>query len=215
MNDRLYRSRDDRMLAGVAGGLAEYWDADPSLIRIVWALLMIFTGGIALVAYIVMAIVVPEDPSAFVYPTGGGAPAAVPPTADWQSQHAASRAAARAARREARAQRRASGPHTGSLIVGAVLVLVGAWFLLEEFVPAFNADLFWPIALVGLGALILVMAVRPGLESSPPAGPLPPASWPSASPGAGPAGDAGAGSGPEPANPANPANPAVQAAPKP
>ena len=43
----LYRSRDDRMLAGVAAGVAETLDADPSLVRIVWALLAIFTGGIA------------------------------------------------------------------------------------------------------------------------------------------------------------------------
>ncbi len=61
MNNHLYRSRDDRMLAGVAGGLAEMWDADPSLVRIVWALLVVLTGGIALVVYIVMAIVVPEE----------------------------------------------------------------------------------------------------------------------------------------------------------
>ena len=55
MDDRLYRSVDDRMLAGVAGGVAERLDADPSIIRIVWAMLIILTGGIALVAYIVMA----------------------------------------------------------------------------------------------------------------------------------------------------------------
>ena len=48
------------MIAGVAGGLAEFWDADPSLIRIVWALLVVLTGGIALLVYIIMAIVVPE-----------------------------------------------------------------------------------------------------------------------------------------------------------
>ena len=61
MSERLHRSLDDRMLAGVAGGLAEMWDADPSLVRLVWALLVIFTGGIALLVYIVMAIVVPEE----------------------------------------------------------------------------------------------------------------------------------------------------------
>ncbi len=61
MNGHLFRSRDDRMLAGVAGGLAELWDADPSLVRIVWALLIPLTGGVALVVYIVMAIVVPEE----------------------------------------------------------------------------------------------------------------------------------------------------------
>lgn len=72
MNDRLYRSRSDRMLAGVAGGLAEMWDADPSLVRIVWALLVIFTGGVALLVYIVMAVVVPEEDD--VWPMSPAAP---------------------------------------------------------------------------------------------------------------------------------------------
>jgi len=75
--DRLYRSRDDRMLAGVAAGVAENLDADPSIIRIAWALLTIFTGGIALVVYIVMAIVVPEDPGEYDHrgPWGPAGPA--------------------------------------------------------------------------------------------------------------------------------------------
>ncbi len=71
MSTHLYRSRDDRMLAGVAGGLAERWDADPSLVRIVWALLVVLTGGIALVVYIVMAIVVPDEDDRWSW--GGGA----------------------------------------------------------------------------------------------------------------------------------------------
>lgn len=74
MADRLYRSRDDRMLAGVAAGVADALDADPSLIRIAWALLAIFTGGIAVVVYIVMAIVVPEAPARW----GTAAPATPP-----------------------------------------------------------------------------------------------------------------------------------------
>ena len=68
MGTRLYRSRRDRMLAGVAGGLAEMWGADPTLVRLIWALLVIFTGGIALVVYIVMAVVIPEEEE--VYPGG-------------------------------------------------------------------------------------------------------------------------------------------------
>ena len=121
MNDRLYRSRDDRLLAGVAGGLAEYWDADPSLIRIVWALLTIFTGGIALLVYIVMAIVVPEDPGVPIFQAGINV--TIPPTADWRSQRSAHRAAAREARRAARAAR-AEGPRTGTLIIGAMLRII-------------------------------------------------------------------------------------------
>ena len=62
MTDRLYRSPDDRMLAGVAGGLAENSNVDPSLVRIVWAVLIVLTGGLAFLVYVVMAIVVPERP---------------------------------------------------------------------------------------------------------------------------------------------------------
>jgi phage shock protein C len=60
--DRLYRSVDDRVLAGVAGGMAELWDIDPSLVRIVWVVLTPFTAGFTILLYIVMAIVVPEEP---------------------------------------------------------------------------------------------------------------------------------------------------------
>ena len=62
MNDRLYRSRDERMVAGVAGGLAERLDVDPSLIRVLWVILAVVSGGLFLLAYVVMAIVVPESP---------------------------------------------------------------------------------------------------------------------------------------------------------
>lgn len=63
MNDRLYRSRSERMLAGVAGGVADRFDLDPSFVRIAWAILTILSGGIFLLIYIVMAIVVPEEPA--------------------------------------------------------------------------------------------------------------------------------------------------------
>jgi phage shock protein PspC (stress-responsive transcriptional regulator) len=61
VHDRLYRSRDDRMLFGVAGGMADWLDIDPAIVRIVWALL-IFAGGAGLLLYIVAAIVIPEEP---------------------------------------------------------------------------------------------------------------------------------------------------------
>jgi phage shock protein C len=61
MNGRLYRSRDDRMVAGVAGGLANYLNIDPSLVRILWVVLVPLTGGLILLLYLVMAIIVPEQ----------------------------------------------------------------------------------------------------------------------------------------------------------
>ena len=62
MNRRLYRSRSDSMIGGVAAGLAAYLNSDPALVRIVWAILVVVTGGAALVVYIVAWIVVPEEP---------------------------------------------------------------------------------------------------------------------------------------------------------
>jgi phage shock protein C len=51
------------MLAGVAGGLAEHFELDPSIVRVLWAVLIVVSGGIFLLIYIVMAIVVPEEPA--------------------------------------------------------------------------------------------------------------------------------------------------------
>lgn len=184
MNERLYRSRSDRMIAGVAGGLAEIWNLDPSLVRIVWAVLVPLTGFIALLVYVVMAIVVPEeDESGWVPPAaspggastppeGGtpvgasGAPASaagevrpgapspgIPPGPTTRAEWRAQRRAGRALRRHER------GPGSGAAVLGVALVIIGAYFLLREYVPAFDADRFWPIALIALGVLLLIVAL--------------------------------------------------------
>ena len=61
MNTRLYKSRNDRMLGGVCGGIAEFFDIDPSLVRLGWVLFCAL-GGSGILAYIVAAIVIPEQP---------------------------------------------------------------------------------------------------------------------------------------------------------
>ena len=58
---RLYRSRTDRMIGGVCGGLGKYLNVDPTLVRLVFALTALF-GGPGLLAYLIMLIVVPEEP---------------------------------------------------------------------------------------------------------------------------------------------------------
>lgn len=195
MNERLYRSLDDRVLAGVAGGLADRLAIDPAIVRIVWALLGIFSGGIFVLIYIVMAIVVPEEDEALFPPvaplmapvpeaspapgvveapgaaaapgtaTGWTQPAsatgwiaAPPPSGDWRAQ-------ARSQRRAARAARRAQqGPGQGGIVVGVVLILLGTWFLLRQYIPGLDLDRLWPFALLILGVLLLVFSVtgRPG-----------------------------------------------------
>ena len=59
---RLYRSRNDRMITGVCGGLAEYFEADPTLVRLLVAFMLVFGAPGTLPAYIVMALIIPEAP---------------------------------------------------------------------------------------------------------------------------------------------------------
>lgn len=59
---RLYRSTQDRMFAGVCGGIAEYLEVDPTLVRLVFVALT-FLGGPGIVIYIVLMLIVPEQPA--------------------------------------------------------------------------------------------------------------------------------------------------------
>ncbi len=60
---RLFRSRKNRMLFGVCGGLGEYLNTDPTIVRILWVILAISSLGIAVILYLIMAIIVPEEPA--------------------------------------------------------------------------------------------------------------------------------------------------------
>jgi phage shock protein PspC (stress-responsive transcriptional regulator) len=153
MNRRLYRSRRDSILGGVAAGVADYFDMDPSIVRVVWAVLALVTGGIFLVLYIVMWIVVPEGPSAATVARAaepGGelavteAMGTAAPPSDW----------------EAHEQRLRRGGSGGAVIFGVILIGLGAWFLIDQFVPNIDTDLLWPVALVVLGIVLLVLALR-------------------------------------------------------
>jgi len=60
---KLYLSKNDKKLCGVCGGLAEYFEIDPTLIRLLWVLAVIFAGA-GILAYIIAAIVIPKSPEA-------------------------------------------------------------------------------------------------------------------------------------------------------
>jgi phage shock protein C len=58
---RLYRSRTNRQIAGVLGGIAEYANLDPTAVRVLFVIAAVFTGGVAVLAYPVMWAVIPEQ----------------------------------------------------------------------------------------------------------------------------------------------------------
>ena len=61
MKKRLYKDHSDKKLCGVCSGIAKYFGLDPTLVRLIWALLVVFAGS-GILAYIVCAIVMPDEP---------------------------------------------------------------------------------------------------------------------------------------------------------
>lgn len=62
MEKRLYKSSKNKMIDGVCAGIAEYFNIDPTLVRLA-AVALLFAGGSAVIAYIVAMIVMPRDPN--------------------------------------------------------------------------------------------------------------------------------------------------------
>lgn len=61
MQKRLYRSKDERMIWGICGGLGQYFDVDPTIVRVAWVVTL-FLGGFGILAYIILRFVIPLEP---------------------------------------------------------------------------------------------------------------------------------------------------------
>lgn len=118
---RLYKSRADKMIAGVCGGIAEYFDIDPVIVRILF-ILFFFIGGSAIVAYIIGMIIIP-------YPVTES----IKPNAE-KSQQSSSPAAQN--------QPVLPSKSNASLIIGIVLVAIGAYFLMGN-IPFLRGYYWW------------------------------------------------------------------------
>lgn len=160
MNRRLYRSVADRRIGGVAAGTATYFDIDPSISRVLWVLLAIVSGGLFVIVYLIMWAVVPEEP----YPAAGASPpaAASPSLEASVDEPAAEGATVPGTATGSWPPPAASGERGpgGRVILGAILILIGVWFLADRFLPWLDWDLVWPVGLVVIGILVLATALR-------------------------------------------------------
>jgi phage shock protein C len=163
---RLYRSLTDRKIAGVAGGLAEYFDTDPLLLRLAFVVLALAGGGGALI-YFILWIVTPEKPVSyeqFQTKTNPG------PSADPSSQASSDpfKPQDPFAKQDPFKPADPSTPQgdpfkpqeksKGSLVGGLVLITLGTLFLVNQLVPNVDFGDLWPILLVVIGAGLLINA---------------------------------------------------------
>lgn len=156
MGKRLYKSRSERMLFGVSGGMAEYFDIDPTLVRIAWVVIAVLTAGMGFLAYIALAIIVPNAP-ARRRPVGAEADTTEEEVVG--AYDPGDSGEEREMYESAESGVRGSGRRR-SIIFGAVLIALGVFFLAItlDILPRFDWR-FWPVALILLGALLVARRI--------------------------------------------------------
>jgi phage shock protein C len=137
---KLYRSEKDKWIAGVLGGLGEYLNIDPTILRIAYIFFSIASGGFpGIVGYVLAIIIIPKTPM-------GYEPAPAASASGGPSQSAPAGTA------------ESSKPSNAPLVVGVILIALGALFLFNNFIDI-RWHLFWPAILIILGLVLLGKAL--------------------------------------------------------
>lgn len=135
---KLYRSETNRIMAGVAGGLGEYFQIDPTIIRIIFVLLMVFGGGGVLV-YIILWILIPSEKS-----VGKNSEETIRNNAEEFKNKAKNFAE----------QFKGMPEHHPRNWFGFIVIILGLLFLLDN-LGFLRFHLFWPVVLIALGLFLL------------------------------------------------------------
>jgi phage shock protein C len=145
------------MIGGVAGGIAESLRIDPTIVRIAWIVLAFATNGLLVLVYFLLLFLLPEAPD------DEPEAASAADTGSAGGTTAASNARATSTRlSSARPSGSSSDGRTGALVAGAILVLVGGYFLVRNYLPSIDLGATWPYIAVGLGLVLIVASLRPG-----------------------------------------------------
>ncbi len=153
------------MIGGVCGGLAKYFDIDPTIVRVLFVV-SIFIGGGGILAYIILWIVVPEEPivpfsGEYKSTTDDSTDSSDSGSEDQQTRSFSSEINEKVNQatneinkivNEARRNKKVFG--------GTILILVGILFLLDNFLPGFEFGDYWPLILIVIGAALIIKATK-------------------------------------------------------
>ncbi|WP_077370025.1 PspC domain-containing protein [Anaerosalibacter sp. Marseille-P3206] len=125
MAKKIYRSSTNKVIFGVCGGLGEYFNIDPSIVRLFWLLFSISTGGAGIIAYFICGIIIPEGDGVIYYDSKD--------SSNYKN----------------------SALFVGGLliVIGAIMLIrkIWPWFTLKYF----NFTKYWPILLIVAGIYII------------------------------------------------------------
>lgn len=132
MEKQLRRSKQDAVLGGVAGGFAKYFGIDVVIVRLLMVVSLFVSFGISLFAYLILWVVLPEEPH----------------------YHFGEQAATRQDTEPAHANHDSD---RNIKIVAIALIGFGTYMLLDQYIAWYHlGKFFWPMALIGLGAFLLL-----------------------------------------------------------
>ncbi len=160
MEKRLYRSRTDRMIWGVCGGLSKYFDVDPTIIRVIFIVLTVISG-FGIIAYIILALVVPLENSKATEPKE-----AIKEHVEEMKETARELGdeirSTFSGKEEGKPKAEAKNRHFRRNLFGIILVILGVTFLLASFNLFwwFQWRYLWPLVLVAIGLVIIFSARR-------------------------------------------------------
>ena len=141
-SNRLYRSRTERMIGGVCGGVAEYFNVDITLVRIIW-LISIFAQGLGIIVYIAGLIIIPDNPS-------------VSKTAVKKSKATENTMLIIGAVIIA----------LGVALLFRIQVINFPYYRLFYYHRFFRIDLLWPVAIIIAGVLIIYFVIKKDKEAA-------------------------------------------------
>jgi len=144
MDKKLYRSSKDKVIGGVCGGLAEFFGIDSTWIRLGFILVLLARGA-GLLAYIIAWIIVPEKP-----------------VQNTQNYSQESDEAINIDEDEVVIEEDTNeeNPHQKQKILGGILIVLGITFLVDNWLPFFSWERYWPLILVALGVSLLIKGVK-------------------------------------------------------
>lgn len=166
MSKKLYRSRDDRMIAGVCGGLADYFNVDSSLIRLAVLFVFLFQG-VGLIAYIIAWLIMSEEPVKTEYRMPDDYYIEDQQNAENTNQDQSSESAEqRNEEYEARKKKEkeyyqqyqdqnSENSNNRRKLFAVIMIIVGSIFMVDIWIPNLYWEKYWPIILIAAGILIL------------------------------------------------------------
>jgi phage shock protein PspC (stress-responsive transcriptional regulator) len=158
---KLYRSRRDKVIGGVAGGLADYFDIDVVIVRLLFVLVF-FLGGGGLLAYIIMWIVIPMNPvdpyfTPYSEATSGPRPESGenPQSEAGKEQQPGSSESDQSKKHYEHPEHHNDRKNNTSIVAGIILIVLGVVFLANHMVPWFRLYNFWPALLI-IGGIFII-----------------------------------------------------------